>query len=300
MHSYRSAGGRFAGAPTSQFGQSIHHDSEGGPSPCSPPTLAIGVLGLVIGSFLNVVIYRVPRDESIVRPGSHCPSCDRTRSRRAQHPGRRLADAARALRQLRRARSARATRSSKRSPARCSSPSPPASASAPLLPAYLYLAAIAIALAAIDFDVQRLPDSIVLPSYVVGVVLLMPAGAVDGDWRRPRRGLLAMAGLFALYFALAIAYPGGMGFGDVKLAGLLGLYLGWISWGSVVVATFGAFLLGGLAGGVPDRRAPGQPQERHPVRPVHARRRVRRAVLRRRRIGLVRPPAQPLPAQRVI
>jgi leader peptidase (prepilin peptidase) / N-methyltransferase len=59
-----------------------------------------------------------------------------------------------------------------------------------------------------------------------------------------------MTGLFALYFALALAYPGGMGFGDVKLAGLLGLYMGWISWGSVVVATFSAFLLGALVGGV--------------------------------------------------
>ena len=47
------------------------------------------------------------------------------------------------------------------------------------LPAYLYLAAVGVTLAMIDFDVRRLPDSIVLPSYVVSVLLLMPAGAVD-------------------------------------------------------------------------------------------------------------------------
>ena len=214
-----------------------------------PAYLAIGVLGLAIGSFLNVVIYRVPRNESIVRPGSHCPHCHDAVRGAAQHPGRRLADAARALRPAAPARSARATRSSKRSPARCSSRSPSRFGFSALLPAYLYLTAVAIALAAIDFDVQRLPDSIVLPSYVVGVALLMPAGAASDDWRAAVRGLVAMTGLFAVYFALAIAYPGGMGFGDVKLAGLLGLFLGWISWGSVVVATFGAFLLGGIAGG---------------------------------------------------
>jgi leader peptidase (prepilin peptidase)/N-methyltransferase len=212
-----------------------------------PAYLAIGILGMAIGSFLNVVIYRVPRDESVVRPGSHCPSCNTP------------------------------VRGCHNIPVvgwlmlrgKCASCREPISVRYPivetltaalfvavtfhfgftaLLPAYLYLTAIAVALAAIDFDVQRLPDSIVLPSYVVGVVLLMPAGAVGNDWHAAVRGLLAMTGLFALYFALALAYPGGMGFGDVKLAGLLGLFLGWLSWGSVVVATFGAFLLGGIAG----------------------------------------------------
>jgi leader peptidase (prepilin peptidase)/N-methyltransferase len=214
-----------------------------------PAYLAIGVAGLVIGSFLNVVIYRVPRDESIVRPGSHCPSC--------AAPVRGCYNIPLVGWALLRGK--------------CASCAHPISARYPLvealtsvlfvavtvhfgfsalLPAYLYLTAIAVALAAIDFDVKRLPDSIVLPSYVVGVVLLMPAGAVSDDWQAAERGLLAMTGLFAVYFALALAYPGGMGFGDVKLAGLLGLFLGWLSWGSVVVATFGAFLLGGVAGGV--------------------------------------------------
>jgi leader peptidase (prepilin peptidase)/N-methyltransferase len=214
-----------------------------------PAYLAIGVLGLVIGSFLNVVIYRVPRDESIVRPGSHCPSCNA--------PVRGIHNIPVVGWLMLRGRCAKCTE-------RISVRYPIVEATtaalfvavtvhfgfSALLPAYLYFAAIGIALAAIDFDVQRLPDAIVLPSYVIGVVLLMPAGAVDDDWHAAARGLIAMTGLFALYFALALAYPGGMGFGDVKLAGLLGLYLGWVSWGSVVVATFGAFLLGGIAGGV--------------------------------------------------
>lgn len=206
-----------------------------------------GVFGLVIGSFLNVVIYRVPRELSLVTPASRCPSCETPIKARHNVP-------VLGWLVLR---------------GHCAQCQAPISARYPLveaatsvlfiavtvrfgltieLPAYLYLTAIAVALALIDFDVQRLPDSIVLPSYVVGVLLLMPAGAVEGNWWSAVRGLLAMSILFGVYLALAMAYPGGLGFGDVKLAGLLGLYLGWVSWGSVLWATFGAFLLGGGVG----------------------------------------------------
>lgn len=57
-----------------------------------------------------------------------------------------------------------------------------------------------------------------------------------------------MAVLFAGYFAIAFVYPGGMGFGDVKLAGLLGLYLGWLGWEQVLVGAFAGFVIGGLVG----------------------------------------------------
>jgi len=207
----------------------------------------IGVFGLVIGSFLNVVIYRVPREESLVSPGSHCPSCDVPIKARHNVP-------VLSWLVLRGRCASCKTRISPRYPL-------VEAGTAALfvaitvhfglsaqLPAYLYLAAVGITLLMIDVDLRQLPNSIVLPSYVVGVLLLMPAGAVDGDWSQAVRALAGMAALWAIYFALAIAYPLGMSFGDANLAGLLGLYLGWLSWGALLIGGFGAFLIGGVGG----------------------------------------------------
>jgi leader peptidase (prepilin peptidase)/N-methyltransferase len=206
----------------------------------------VGLLGLAVGSFLNVVIHRVPRDESLVKPGSHCPQCGHAVRNRHNVPvlGWLL---------LR---------------GRCADCSAPISIRYPLveagtavlfvavaarfgvsweLPAYLYLAAIAVALAAIDLDVMRLPDKIVLPSYAVAVVLLAPAVLAEHSWAAATRGLIAAVLLYALYWILAVL-PRGMGGGDVKLAPLLGLYLGWLGWSSVAVGAFAGFLLGGVVG----------------------------------------------------
>jgi leader peptidase (prepilin peptidase)/N-methyltransferase len=206
----------------------------------------VALLGLAVGSFLNVVIHRVPRDESLVRPGSHCPQCGHAVRNRHNVPvlGWVL---------LR---------------GRCADCDMRISARYPLveagtaalfvavaarfgwsweLPAYLYLAAVAIALALIDLDVMRLPDKIVLPSYAVAAALLVPVSLAEGDLTAPLRGLFAAALLYAVYRLLAVW---GMGGGDVKLAPLLGFYLGWLGWGAVAFGAFAGFLLGGLVGAV--------------------------------------------------
>jgi leader peptidase (prepilin peptidase)/N-methyltransferase len=205
-----------------------------------------GLLGLAVGSFLNVVIYRVPRNESLVRPGSHCPHCGNAVRNRHNVP-------VLGWLMLR---------------GRCADCSTPISARYPLveagtaalfvavaarfglsweLPAYLYLASIAVALAAIDLDVMRLPDRIVLPSYGVALVLLAPAVVAQHSLSAAVRGLIAAVLLYVLYWILAVL-PRGMGGGDVKLAPLLGFYLGWLGWSSFAVGAFAGFLLGGLVG----------------------------------------------------
>ena len=117
-----------------------------------------------------------------------------------------------------------------------------------LLPAYLYLGVVAAALTFIDLDVHRLPDLIVLPSYPIALVLLLVPTVVSGHWGWLLRAVLAGPVLFAVYLVLALVSPGGggLGFGDVKLAGVLGLLLGWLGWGPVIVSVLAAFVIGGL------------------------------------------------------
>lgn len=205
------------------------------------------VLGLVIGSFLNVVIWRVPRGESIISPPSACPNC---------HHDIRAYDNIPVVSWL-------VLRG------KCRDCGHPISARYPIvevgtgilfavmagvfglsweLPAFLYFAAIAVALALIDIDVRRLPNAITLPSYgVAGILLLLPA-VIDGRWSDYLTALLGAVALFAFYFLLAFVYPAGMGFGDVKLAGVIGLYLGWLGWGPLLVGAFLGFLLGAVFG----------------------------------------------------
>ena len=129
------------------------------------------------------------------------------------------------------------------------------------LAACAYFFVMAVRLTVIDVRHHLLPDRIVFPSYAIAGVLLLGAaasrllpggqdvaGTADtGVFGVP--GLRVLAGgaaLWLFYFLLHAVYPPGMGFGDVKLAGVLGMYLGFLGWGHVMAGTFAAFLLGGL------------------------------------------------------
>lgn len=117
----------------------------------------------------------------------------------------------------------------------------------PDLPAVLYLAVLGVLLAAIDLALLRLPDPLTLPSYPAAALLL--AAAVPFTEHGGTRYLHALAGMAALWLFYAVqwfALPGRIGLGDVKLAGVLGLYLGWYGAGA---ALFGVVTTHLLAGG---------------------------------------------------
>ena len=205
-----------------------------------------GVIGLVIGSFLNVVIWRVPRGESIVTPPSACPTCHHRLRARDNIP----VVSWLVLR------------------GKCRDCGEPISMRYPIvelltavlfvgvsllvplavLPAYLWLAGAGVALAAIDIEHKRLPNAIVYPTAVVVGVWLVAASLLAGDTGAALRTVLAGVALFAFYLLLALVYPAGMGLGDVKLAFPLGMALGWVAWSAVIVGTFAAFLLGAVVG----------------------------------------------------
>jgi leader peptidase (prepilin peptidase)/N-methyltransferase len=117
-----------------------------------------------------------------------------------------------------------------------------------LLPAYLYLGAVGAALTLIDLDVHRLPDLIVLPSYPIAFVLLFVPTVVTGQWAALLRAVLAGLALYLVYLVLwrVSLGRGGLGEGDVKLAGVLGLLLGWLGWDVAIFSVFAAFVSGGV------------------------------------------------------
>ncbi len=115
-------------------------------------------------------------------------------------------------------------------------------------PAYLYLAVAGAALAVVDARTHRLPNAVVLPSYPIAAALLTVAAAADDRWTDLARAALGGLALFGAYFLLAVARPTGLGFGDVKLAGLLGGYLGWTSWSAVLAGILIANVLAAAVG----------------------------------------------------
>ena len=210
------------------------------------------LLGLAVGSFVNVVIWRVPRGESVVHPPSGCPRCG--------HPVRPRDNVPVLSWLLLRAR--------------CRDCGEPISGRYPLvealtaalfvavtarslamtdglwaLPASLYLVSIGVALAFIDLDTHRLPNAIVLPAYPVSLLLLGLAAAGTGDGPALLRAALGGAAMFLFYLVLVLVAPRSMGLGDVKLAGVLGLHLAFVGWGALAVGLFAAFVFGGVFGG---------------------------------------------------
>jgi leader peptidase (prepilin peptidase) / N-methyltransferase len=123
-----------------------------------------------------------------------------------------------------------------------------------LLVPYCFLFTVLVALSFIDIDTLRLPDRLVFPSLLASAVMLPVAAIALDDVRSLRYAALGAFIYFAFLFVAHLIYPPGMGFGDVKLSLLMGLYLGWLAstWVQTVTlllyAMFIGFLLGSVAG----------------------------------------------------
>ncbi|MEO5534693.1 MAG: prepilin peptidase [Pseudolysinimonas sp.] len=223
--------------------------------------LALGAFGSLIGSFLNVVVYRVPAGLSVVSPPSSCPKCghavrgydniplvswlllrgkcrDCAAPISARYPivefGSAVFFAIVALRFV---------------PLVDVTTSAAVTAAGVVqVVAFLYLAAVSLALALIDLDTGRLPNVLVLPTYVVGAVAFGAIAILTGNPAPLLTAAIGMLALGGLYLALALVRRGGMGFGDVKLAGALGLWLGWLGFAPLAVGGILGFVLGGIFG----------------------------------------------------
>lgn len=226
--------------------------------------LLAGCFGLIVGSFLSVVVWRVPRGESLLL-GSRCPKCDRPLLARQNVP----------------------LVSWVLLGARCAGCRQRISVRYPLLElatglafggvawwtvsvfgwplghpiaaigwwaqlaAYCWFAAASIALVVIDIAHQRLPDLVVLPTLSAVAVLLGGAsllGEGGPDWYRLVGVFGGGALLFALYTLLVLISPSGMGGGDLKLAPVTGAALGFVGWGALAVGSVAAFAVGALVG----------------------------------------------------
>lgn len=112
------------------------------------------------------------------------------------------------------------------------------------LPAYLWFVAVTVTLTLTDMDTKLIPNRILYPGTVIALVLLIGGGLIENG--PILRALGGGALYFVLLFVLALIARGGFGFGDVKLAFLLGMFAAYQSWDTLIVAIFAAFLLGGL------------------------------------------------------
>lgn len=204
------------------------------------------LFGAAIGSFLNVVIHRVPRGESVVAPASRCPSCGHAIAPRDNIP---LLSWV-----LLRGRCRY-----------CGASIGARYAIVELTNVGLWIAAavrfanleeaifvalfcsVLLALAVIDLEHRRLPNSIVLPVTGTAAVWIFVVALVTGRLNVAETALVCSVAAFALLFVIALV-SGGMGFGDVKMAAFIGLATGRFGWQVTVAAIFGAFFAGGIVG----------------------------------------------------
>jgi len=230
--------------------------------------LLCGGFGLLLGSFLNVVVARVPAGESVAAPPSNCPRCSAPIAPRDNIPvlswlvlrgrGRCCGEPISVRYPLVELSTTLAFGAVAVWVGRSAGSSswPLRGDRLPTLPAVLallallYLVAVSLALALIDIDVKRLPVVIVVPSWWICAALLAGSALLAGNRPAALRTLAGGLLLWVVYRLLHQIHPAGMAYGDVRLAGLIGMYLAWLGWMPLAVGAFAGFLFGSLGGAV--------------------------------------------------
>lgn len=207
------------------------------------------LLGLIFGSFANVVIARVPDGGSLLRPASTCPRCGSAIRPRDNVP----------------------LLSWVLLRGRCRSCEGPISAEYPLvelacaalfagigwrigptwaLPGFLLYGWLLLVVAVIDLHTRRIPNRLTYPLTPALLALLGLAALLQGTPGAALRALLGGVAAFAVLLVLALINPRGMGMGDVKLAAFIGIGLGYLSWAHVWLGLFAGFFAGGVIAGL--------------------------------------------------
>lgn len=206
------------------------------------------LLGLIFGSFATVAAHRIPRRESIVAGRSRCPSCGRTITAWENVPVLSYV----ILRGRCRGCGARI------------SPRYPlieiatgvlfavavwrfdVTVNAAVYAAFFW---VLVVLTVIDLDHKLLPNRVVYPTGIAGAVALSAAALTEGEPDRLTAAVIGALAFGGFFFVVAMIVPAGMGGGDVKLAFVLGMFLGYAGGiGVVLVGMFLAFLIGGVSG----------------------------------------------------
>jgi leader peptidase (prepilin peptidase)/N-methyltransferase len=211
--------------------------------------IVIAIVGLLTGSFLNVCIHRIPREESIVFPASKCPSCGKPI---------RPWDNVPVLSYLILGGKCRSCKTG------ISIRYPIVEALNAIfyvliylrfgagwhLPVYLAYVSSLIVITYIDLDFQIIPDRISLPWIVIGLIAgatVLPDPFARAEALGWANSLIGAVSGFVLFLVIVIASRGGMGMGDVKMMGMVGAVVGWKG---VLLTTFSASLVGAMAGGL--------------------------------------------------
>ncbi|HUC36012.1 MAG TPA: A24 family peptidase [Acidimicrobiales bacterium] len=215
----------------------------------APTTAVAAVAGLVVGDSLEIVVERLGSRASFERPWWRCASCG------AGAGGAGLVPLVRCFARIRGCHV-------------CGTRSPYAWRPAVMavvcaavlggfaarigddvvLAPFAVLGIALVAISAVDLERFLIPNRIVYPTLAVVAPLLVVSSAVDHRWGSLARAAIAGAAAFAAFLAVHLAVPKGMGFGDVRLAGLVGLTTGWLGLGHAFVAFLAAFVIGALAG----------------------------------------------------